>query len=129
LGKNANFFGGFDLAELTRERLVVFELVWLLVEAIVEAWKAEASDSLANLRVCGEVKEVAAIFEVANLADLRGCGEVAELAAIIEVEVGRKFLSRKLFEELCTLGPCLTIDSFEDVIQMLMSILRGSGIC
>jgi hypothetical protein len=84
LGKNVNFFRRFNLAELKGEIFVVFELVWLLVEAIVEGWKAGAAD---------------------NLGDLRGCGEVTELVAIFEVEVGRKLLSRKLFEE-CTLRSC-----------------------
>jgi hypothetical protein len=85
LGKNVNFFRGFDLAELKGEIFVVFELVWLLVEAIVEGWRARAAN---------------------NLSDLLGCGEVTELAAIFEAEIGRKLLSGKLFEELCTLRSC-----------------------
>jgi hypothetical protein len=85
LGKNANFFKGFDLAKLKGEIYVVLELVWLLVEAIVEGWKARAAN---------------------NLGDLRDCGEVRELATIFEAEVGRKLMSRKLFEELCTLRSC-----------------------
>jgi hypothetical protein len=79
LGKNTNSFSGSDFAELKGEIAVVFELVWLLVEAIVESWEVRAAENLADIRD--------------NLADLRGCGEVTELAAISEVEVGIMLLS------------------------------------
>jgi hypothetical protein len=94
LGKNANSFRGSNFAEPKREIAVVFELMWLLVKAIVESWEARAAENLADIRGCGEATELTAMFEVANLADLRGRGEVTGLAAIFEVEVGRKLLGR-----------------------------------